>query len=363
MNKIAVICAYNLHNSGMYSVDLGARQFFQQLGLDHDLCVTQERARVGTLRYRLVRDLDALRDYDTIVYWGDFLNNPMWGRTDYAKRDVIRHGVESTDLAYQHWRRLYLPDADALPQSTRVLSFGGCFIGMDEALADASVKSALQRFVQRSSAVVARDPASFESLSTATGAHPHVSLGFDCASLMQTRSPAQWRGPYFAYTFGRALAAEDARRLVRRVEQLTGWRGVPIPWLKQRWPRRFTHTRFAASLMLMRHARFCLTDTYHFALNSLSQGSLALCVVRDEPPTASTLNELKKASLLRMVGLGDAVLPVPGLPLHPMPDDALASTAQTVLDRARTMTQRADWRDGYVARQHDFRRQVRSHFE
>ena len=76
------------------------------------------------------------------------------------------------------------------------------------------------------------------------------------------------------------------------MEQLTGWRGVAIPWLKQRWPRRFTHTRFAASLLLMRHARFCLTDTYHFVLNSLSQGSLALCVVRDEPPTASTLNEL-----------------------------------------------------------------------
>lgn len=363
MSKIAVICAYNLRNSGMYSVDLGAQHFFKQLGLKHDLFVTQGRARVGALRYRLIRDLDALRDYDTIVYWGDFLNNPMWGRHDYAERDVNRHGVASTEQAYAHWQRLYLPNDSSLPSSTRVLALGGCFIGMEDALANTTVATALRQFVARCSAVVARDPASFANLSAATEAHPHVSLGFDCASLMHTRPPTRWRGPYFAHSFGRSLMASDAAALVRRIEQLTGLRGVSIPWLKRGWPKRFTHTRFVANLALMRHARLCVTDTYHFALNSMSQGSLPMCVVRDEPAQASTLNERKKSTLLGMVGLAPSVLHLPGQTMQPVSADQLELAAQTVADQARSTATRTDWRDGYVERQQQFRAQIRSHIQ
>ena len=175
----------------MYSVDLGARHFFDRLGLAHDLFVTQKQSRLGVLRHRLVRSLDELRGYDTIVYWGDFLNNPMWGQADYALRDIKRHGVEGLSQAYKSWQRLYLPDERTLPASTRVLALGGCFIGMEAALADTSVSESLRRFVQRSEAVIVRDPASFGRLSAATQADSHVRLGFDCASLMRSRAPAQ----------------------------------------------------------------------------------------------------------------------------------------------------------------------------
>jgi hypothetical protein len=61
------MCAYNPHNSGMYSVDLSARQYFTALGVDHELCVSQNRTRVGVLRYRLVRSADELRHIDTLA--------------------------------------------------------------------------------------------------------------------------------------------------------------------------------------------------------------------------------------------------------------------------------------------------------
>ncbi|MBY0468225.1 MAG: polysaccharide pyruvyl transferase family protein [Burkholderiaceae bacterium] len=362
MAHIAVICAHNRRNSGMYSVDRAARQFFDQLGLAHDLFVTQQSSRVGALRYRLVRDLDELCGYDTVVYWGDFLNNPMWGQADYAVRDVARHGVENLNQAFDHWRRLYLPDDSALPASTRVLALGGCFIGMEHALSDPSVKASLQRFTKRSTAVVVRDPASFELLSAATGADPRVSLGFDCASLMRTRAPAQWRAPYFAYSFGRALTPADASDLVQRVERATRLRGVPIQWLGRTWPKGFTHTRFSANLALMRHARFCLTDTYHFAMNSLSQGTFPVCIVRDEPATASTLNELKKIQLFRMVGLDHALMHIPGETMHPVPPPTMSDQAQNVADAATRATASSDWRAAYTDRQREFRAQIRQHF-
>ena len=115
---MAVICAHNLRNSGMYSVDLAARHFFQQQGLKHELFVTQERSQVGALRYRLVRDLNDLRGHDTSVYWGDFLNNLMWRQADCAVRHVARHGVGSLNAAFDNWRRLYLPNENTLPAST-----------------------------------------------------------------------------------------------------------------------------------------------------------------------------------------------------------------------------------------------------
>ena len=362
MANIAVICAHNRRNSGMYSVDLAAHQFFEQLGLAHDLFVTQQSSRVGALRYRVVRDLSELRGYDTVVYWGDFLNNPMWGQADYAVRDVARHGVESLQQAFDHWRRLYLPDDSALPSSTRVLALGGCFIGMEHVLSDASVKASLQQFTTRSTAVVVRNPSSFELLSTATGGDPHVSLGFDCASLMRTRAPARWRPPYFAYSFGRALTPADASDLVQRVERETRLRGVPIQWLGRTWPRGFTHTRFSANLALMRHARFCLTDTYHFAMNSLSQGSFPVCVVRDEPATASTLNELKKIQLFRMVGLDHALMHIPGETMQSVPQLTMSEQAQMVAQAVSRADVGALWRAGYTDRRRQFETQIRQHF-
>ena len=346
----------------MYSVDLGARDFFKRLGVEYDLFVTQERLRVGALRYRLLRELDELRGYDTIVYWGDFLNNPMWGQSDYAQRDVTRHGVGSLSEGFDNWRRLYLPNQDTLPDSTRVLALGGCFIGMDGALADASLKASLRQFIRRSTAVVVRDPASFEMLPGATDADPHVSLGFDCASLMRSPRQAWWRGPYFAYSFGRALSSENASELVRRVEGLTKLRGVPIQWLGQTRPKRFRHARFAANLALMRHARFCLTDTYHFAMNSMSQGSLPVCVVRDEPAVPSTLNELKKTMLIRMVGLGRAVMHAPGETMQPVSNGVLLEIAQKVAETVCSTHVGSDWRAGYTDRQRDFEAQLQRHF-
>jgi hypothetical protein len=363
MSRVAVVCAYNPRNSGMYSVDLAARHFFASLGAEHELCVTQNRTKVASLRYRLVRSVDDLRGFDAVVYWGDFLNNPMWGAGDYAEREVKRHRASGPIEGFERWRQLYLHTGAGLPVSTRIYSFGGCFMGMEPTLEDASVRASMGEFLQRASAVVVRDPLSFEALSRLDGGSSKVSLGFDCASLlMPARGPAAWRGRYFAHSFSRSLGVEAARALVEAVERETGLRGIAVDWLFARWPKRVVHAKFALNLALMRHARFCLTDTYHFAVNSMSQGSLPLCVVRDEPAVSSTLNELKKVALFRMVGLDAALLRVPGEPMQLGSAPDMRAVAQVAAQAVSRLGANHDWRSGFSRCQADLQGQLRRHF-
>lgn len=362
MSRVAVVCAHNPRNSGMYSVDLAARHFFTSLGIEHELCVTQSRTKVASLRYRMVRCVDDLRGFDAVVYWGDFLNNPMWGAGDYAEREVKRHGASGLAEGFESWRQLYLQAGSGLPQSTRIFSFGGCFMGMERALEDASVRASMHEFLQRARAVVVRDPLSLEALSRLDDGASKVSLGCDCASLMPARGSGAWRGRYFAHSFGRSMDDEAVRTLVGAIERETGLRGVAVDWLFARRPKRFTHAKFALNLALMRHARFCVTDSYHFAINSLSQGSLPVCVLRDEPAVSSTLNESKKAALFRMVGLDAALLRVPGESMQPVSAPDIRLTAQATAHAVSRLGASDDWRLGFSQRQTDLQDRLRRHF-
>jgi hypothetical protein len=356
------MCAYNPHNSGMYSVDLSARQFFTGLGIDFELCVSQNRTRVGALRYRLVRSPDDLRHLDTLVYWGDFQNNPMWGRFEYPQREQQKHAVTDPEQGFDNWRDLYLRIGDRLPPSTRVLSVGGCFIGMEAGMAGDGVADEVRGFLRRASAVVVRDPLSHRTLSSFDPKASAVALGFDCASLLNAGPPPQRRGSYFAYSFARSLDPEAARTLVARTERETGWRGVAIDWLRRRGSRHLVHPRFRLNLTLMRFAQFCLTDIYHFAINSLTQGTLPICVVRSDAALNSTLNEAKKAAMMQMVGLDEALVRLPGAPLEPVALDALNGAAERTAAVRSRIGQRADWRGGFVSRRDDLRRQLRVQF-
>ena len=361
MSRIAIVCAYNTRNCGMYSVDRAAGHVFDALGLPYELCVTQDRTRVGALRFRLIRTPEELRGYRAVVYWGDFLNNPMWGALHYAPKERGRHRVEADAEALENWRRLYLRAGEALPDRVPIHSFGGCYIGMTPFVRDAASASAMDYFLRRAGRVVARDPASLGELQAVPAAADRPPLlGFDCASLMRTRGPARWRGPWFAYSFGRGLTEAQGRTLVRAVERASGLRGVSVPWLTVGAGRRFRHARFLANLAWMRHARFCLTDTYHFAINAMSQGTLPVCVLRDEgPPPLTALNELKKQALYGMVGLQPALLRIAGQPQGPVEPPVLQETAEAAARVWRERGRDLDWRAGFLERQAALREQVR----
>jgi hypothetical protein len=360
-SKLAVICACNPgNNNGMYSVDRAARHALEALGLRYDLCVTQGHRGMGALRYRLIRAPSDLLGYRAVLYWGDFLNNPMYGRYDYAQREraAARKRVTLED-GFAHWRRMYLELGAELPASTPILAMGGCFIGAQSQLHDPVVLRSMRAFLNRCAAVVVRDSDSFELVSSLQATNASIRLGFDGASVLPCREPAGKRGGYFAHSFGRSLPDDQVDELVRNVERRTGLKGVRVDWLVKRWPKRVTHTNFSMSLALMRHARFCLTDTYHFAINSMRQGSLPICVVRDDYAHATTLNERKKRVLYRMVDLESAMLPMKGRPMEPVAPDDLRDAAEVVAALVPSLAGSLEWRDGFRAQQQGMQEQFR----
>jgi hypothetical protein len=297
---IGVICAYNPRNSGMYTVDEAAHRYFSKKNSPFELIVTQGRDRIGGLRYRMTRDINDLRRYHTIVFWGDFLNNPMWGLDSYPGRRSVA-GQRSTT---EEWLTIYLDLKKHLPD-TRIVVAGGCALGASKFLSsDEDLRTRYANFIQSADAVILRDPGSLALIQReALNPGPHVQLGFDCASLLKPFAPSQHRGRYFAHCFHRSLRPKEAQEVVRFVEELTGLRGIHINWLKNQWPRPTFHWRLNGQRALLRHAQFCISDIYHLSICSMNEGTPALCMSKAEKEVDSTLNESKKKLLFKMIDL------------------------------------------------------------
>lgn len=354
MRRAAIVCAFNPRNSGMYSVDLAVDPVLRGLGWSPRPHVSQNRTRVGRLRFELLRDPRQLQGHQALVYWGDFQNNALWALESYVDRERRLHGVRDPAEALANWQSLYLPDPAQLPDDLRVVAAGGCFLGLQGALRERpELAQASARFLQRCDAVIVRDTGSqraVQRLGQACDLEPRgLQLGFDCASLADWPAPSRWRGGWFAHAFGRGLPPDDAARLVAEVERTTGLRGLAIDWLIQRRPRRLSDLGFRWHRRLMRHARFCLTDTYHFALNAMGLGSLPIMVGRAAGPSHSTLNEAKKQILYAMVRLGAARLELSGPAQAATRAEELGQAAERIAELARELAPDPAWREGFLA--------------
>ncbi len=297
-HRVAVICAHNPKNSGMYCVDSSAQAYFNSRGIPHDLIVTQGRAHIGGLQYRRLSTPADFAPYQSVVYWGDFLTNPLWGQRDYLTRRST-HGSPST---VEEWLTLYLRLKQFNPHQ-RIIVAGGCALGGNAHCNSPVIREAYQQFLLDADALILRDPGSVEEVKSI---QPHATprLGFDCAALLGTperhrKSPIR----YFVYAFQRTLSPNDAERVVRETELLTGMKGIEVGWLRNRWPRKFFHIRLAAQLALIARAQFCITDIYHLNICAMGRGTPAICIADPLGPVTSTLNESKKHLLYNMLRL------------------------------------------------------------
>lgn len=297
----AIICAANLNkrNSGMYSVDLAAQQYFSKLGRPYDLCMTQGDSVVGSLRFRKLRTPEDYLDYKNIVYWGDFQNNPLWGANDYCNKEIAHEGVTDREIAFQNWANRYLLLPRLIGSDADVYAIGGSFMGAREYLSDPAVSQPFLDFLSSAKRIIVRDSASYRLLSTLSH-NPGIMQGFDCAALLSL--PPGPKGNFFVYSFRRTIGKEDGRRLARAVEKATGLKAVAINWLGKKPRFRSLHGNFERNSRLISQAQFALTDIYHFSVNSFSRGTPALCIGTRAGDFQSTLDDHKKFVLYEMLG-------------------------------------------------------------
>ncbi len=326
--RYAVVCAYNSRNSGMYSVDLTARQLFSSLGVDFDLCVTQgKRSKTGKLAFRKITDPRQLREYDAIVYWGDFQNNPMWGANDFANREA------TVAEGFERWRDLFLRLHRHLSDSIPIYSIGGCLLGAAPYFQRSEIRREFAEFVERSSGIILRDIGSYEEIcKSIPEAKEGITLGFDTASLLSpVERNVRKSGGYFVYVFGRTLSTEEGHRVAAQVGKQLALKPVPIEWWRRlsyrsRIKRHISHRSFIKNLATIKGAAFALTDVYHFAIDTLVQGTAPICIAARESTGERTLNDLKKTILYRMIDGESLYVPING--------DSLASE-----DKARIIEQ------------------------
>lgn len=301
MSRIGVISAFNPYNYGMYSVDLAAHHFFGQLNQAFTPIVTQRRTRVGRLSFELVRDPAQLGAFDTLVYWGDFLNNPMWGAGDYGPREISRHRARDAAQAWADWLALYLQAKQRHPH-LRVYALGGCFLGADDpSLAHA--RDALREFVVTAELVAPRDPRSFEFLRSLAPQGPLIQ-GMDNAWLLPfDPAPGPATPGHFVHFFGRTLRRAP-KAFIDDISRTTGLRPVRVDWMNWRRPRFVAHWNFMRMHRAIASARFVVTDAYHLVINSLNRRVPVVCLYDAEQSASDgSCADAKKRILMEQLGL------------------------------------------------------------
>jgi hypothetical protein len=307
---IAVICAHNpgKRNLGMYSVDLAAQSFFSAHRQGFELVKFTGHSRIGSLQYRIIQSLEELARYDTIVFWGDFQQNPIWGLKNFGLRHARKNRTTAAE-GFLGWKQLCLFKDHALKPSQKLFSVGTCFLGARAALENPAAVSEYGSLLARFHAIVPRDPGSVAELQSL--GMTNVVPGFDCATLLDREPAPTVNEPCFGYAFGRTFTPGQGERVARRIEELTGHQAIPIRWLLNKYAFKFCDFRYTKALQAIRRVRYVVTDIYHLTINTLNLNRDVICVGTGNENFLDTCDDHKKSILLRMAELEGRYVGVP----------------------------------------------------
>jgi hypothetical protein len=310
-NSVAIICAYNPRNTGMYTVDLAATTFFKNLNIDADLYCFQtsffkDHVASGSLKIKVIRNLNELRHYKSIIFWGDWQNNPVWGLSDFSIREVIRGYASNTDEGFANWLDLYLPLKKGFSQ--KIYSFGNSFLGITNFLSNISNYSKTQiseRFSQAFDFVLPRDHHSYEELKLLFPSIKMEEWGMDLTvlnnfgeinSLKQSSKNLD-----FSYFFNRSsLHKNNINLIIKNTHYLSSNYPLEIKnWLKI--SRIFPSFSIRNNFNIISSSQFLITDTYHLALNALNMGTPTILIGENEDQSLHSCCQNKKKILFESI--------------------------------------------------------------
>ena len=297
MKSIAVILAKNTQNCGMYSVDLAALHFFQKIGVPVDLfCAIPPAGLNGDFNIQFLQRLEQLDSYDVVVYWGDFTTNPMYGMKDFLFQDMHFRGSANTQESWSRWCSIFLPPI--IDNNKIYLSIGQNFQAIRSVLDRLSVSNLNERY-NRFHHIFVRDSYSHsELIDIFPDMIGKVSCGMDCAFLVNqvVAGVGERKTDTFCSSFGRSKFSNYS--ILTDLLKSGGQKQVVISdWLKLREYR--PHWQYRQNLDHLRSANFVLSDTYHFIINSIREGTPVIGFGQKNSAPINTLSDFKKDVLFK----------------------------------------------------------------
>jgi len=333
MARVAVITAPNIgyRNTGMVTVDLAFESLRRRMDTEIDATwytlhppetVPLRECAQGTdfpFRFSaLPEHLDALRDHDAVVFWGDFLHTRHYLAQDATNR-LLDFGMAEDRAAARALLNRTLLLADQPDELlARTLSYGGTILNnMQSDYEDKEYGPLFSRLMTRSHRIWMRDPISAAKIAHLRGDRTTEYFGSDAALLSRPGDldhlpTTEWsEGVRDGGAIGVFLGSRT---------RIPGWLpdfcrdlsdrfGAPLewlPWFDRDIPaetsdiatRPGSHTLGDLVGVLPRY-RLVITDTYHLCVNAWGAGTPVVCVGAPEPtPTTDddylTLSDVKK---------------------------------------------------------------------
>ena len=303
--NIAIVTAAHVNNSGMYSVDLSAIEFFSGQSCNFKMFSVQMRngneRQHGKIHTTKLQSIEQLRDFDTLVYWGDFLNNPVYGNEDFRRKELRFGHSANRKEAFEKWMKFFtLSEGKPIK---RVLSIGNNF--QHDFTAEKKYLTALKNLESNFDLILPRDHFSFQNLSRhfAYSAMSKIQAGMDCAFLLKPIKEETTDSSIFTYQFGRS-GLDNIDELVSRIENITNLKGVPLSkWLDLRAP--IASETFDKQRKQIKASRFVLTDIYHLSINTITLQTPIVALGAKQTSQTGTLGDFKKKMLFQMLDLSD----------------------------------------------------------
>jgi Polysaccharide pyruvyl transferase len=302
--KTAIICAYNNENPGMYTVDLSALGFFRDTRFR--LFQVEPLPRFGKIRYQQLVGIDSLHDFQHIVFWGDFQNNPLWGANDFAQRRIRCAASPHLDSARRDWVSLYLRTREGVGRDKTLMSVGTCFLGADTEDLLRRYGQDLRFLLDSFDLIVPRDPLSTEVVRRLgdQGTQAKIIEGMDPVFLGDhlPTSDGSARGQFGCFFHRSHITGTE--ELISAVARQSGLSPRCLRWFGLKNDL-LTHWRYRRLIRQVLECEFIITDVYHLAATSLKMHVPAICIGRTEVLQRSTLGDLKKKALFASLHCDD----------------------------------------------------------
>ncbi len=315
MNDYAAICAFPCSlNSGMLSVDLAVSTFFRKHlpGARLTLYNAEEPVDIRFKDHRLVHEVyrspGQLREYDRVLFWGDFLHWLPYAATDWAERVRVRDPSITQQQAIDLWYRLFLLESENAALHEKTLVFGSTLYGSNgEEWGNARYRAALTGLYRSAQLVLQRDALSAAFVDTITES-PRSALGCDCALLLDADDalPMEWAADsirselperYVACGLGRSGHQKELLIFANAVAREYKLPLVTIDWLHSLYGL----DALAGRIALIRRAELVITDIYHMSVTAWREKVPVIGVGNAASYGRTTLDDKKKEIFFRQI--------------------------------------------------------------